>query len=202
MQQSQSLIRQVSGSNGFTPDIIEITMSQSLIRQVSGSNPTPWERIKRPPVSIPYSSGLRFEHENAHHHHHQLGLNPLFVRSQVRTPKPTCSPSRSGLNPLFVRSQVRTNKELVFFAAMVSQSLIRQVSGSNHLTAIVEAAIKVSIPYSSGLRFEPPEMGEGWIYVTSQSLIRQVSGSNQAACARLGYELRLNPLFVRSQVRT
>ena len=201
-------------------------------------------------VSIPYSSGLRFEHHQSLQVAHGEGLNPLFIRSQVRTrgldPGARRRSSQSlirqvsgsnqaadsgetlprGLNPLFVRSQVRTSPQTQRERITESQSLIRQVSGSNpgpeiqaaH-RALSQSLIRqvsgsnrfrwnqgddnhyVSIPYSSGLRFEPapsgthlPGTGLNPLFVRSQ--VRTLTFGEKVKITGL------NPLFVRSQVRT
>ncbi len=136
--------------------------AQSLIHQVSDSNDTghtmayPWHCSLNPLfirsqirtfavlevnaiivfVSIPYSSGLRFEHvENVSiYYQYSSSLNPLFIRSQIRT-FPFFNQTEYGiksLNPLFIRSQIRTMQERIQ----------------------AQLQLKVSIPYSSGLRFE------------------------------------------------
>ena len=134
--------------------------------------------------SIPYSSGLRFEHvEKDCIELFSISLNPLFIRSQIRTfPEPpyvdtiakVSIPYSSGLrfehykrrlsmnkieclNPLFIRSQIRTQLASIFGADIMerSQSLIHQVSDSNlEKNGPASYCTSVSIPYSSGLRFE------------------------------------------------
>ena len=108
-------------------------------------------------------------------------LNPLFLLYFLH-PYVPASLRRRRLNPLFIRSQIRTNLKF----------------------ARVKNFPTVSIPYSSGLRFERivVHLKNGACF-KSQSLIHQVSDSNEMNLLMKEREvLCLNPLFIRSQIRT
>ena len=111
-------------------------------------------------------------------------LNPLFIRSQIQMQHP---PDRENpalsLNPLFIRSQI----QIAFLIWRMAQ------------------ARKVSIPYSSGLRFRLkaslPILQEGNNTSLNPLFIRsQIQIFLRRILKRLPNK-GLNPLFIRSQIQ-
>ena len=86
-------------------------MSQSLIHQVSDSDKDESKQTNNTnPVSIPYSSGLRFRSPMWLTDTELIwSLNPLFIRSQIQIMIRALSSGAitEGLNPLFIRSQIQ-----------------------------------------------------------------------------------------------